>query len=471
MGHGFCMYVGMRLTWSAGWVAALVLAWAVPASAGPECSTPKVGAGASVPKYRIPASSEKPSPVILPRQMHRSGTAESVHDLVLPGRVDPNHAPRALIVPGAAKPGAEKRLIVPHAPGDPSKLVVAQGRGTRAVVRALAENGDFRELRQFWDGPHGALAGNPALNRGGRRELSPGTVRRATALWGRDVQREVRVNGNDPKAPIVARVEGGPRSHDPVVNETFDTMGAVHAMYRTQFGRRSVHGDGQKLVSVIGQGNGAFHRPDDGSVRIGRGDGVKHRAWNEPAIVGHEFTHAVTHATANFGRMGQPAVLNEHFSDVMGIVLEHWMKGVSVDKANWVHGVNTIAPGAPKSVTPVRSMSSPRSIEKQPQHMAEYVDNPVAIYKNVGIPNRAFYGAAMRMGGGSWEAAGKIWYVTLRDRMRPDSTFQDAARWTVHVAGELYGVGSRQQKAVIAGWNDVGMKVRAGSAPPAPRTP
>jgi Zn-dependent metalloprotease len=91
------------------------------------------------------------------------------------------------------------------------------------------------------------------------------------------------------------------------------------------------------------------------------------------------------------------------------------------------------------------------------------------VHTNSGIPNRAFYGAAMRIGGYVWEKSAKIWYVALRDYLRPNATFVDAARATVHVAGELYGEGSREQAAVIAGWNDVGIAVSSNDPMPTPR--
>ena len=38
------------------------------------------------------------------------------------------------------------------------------------------------------------------------------------------------------------------------------------------------------------------------------------------------------------------------------------------------------------------------------------------VHINSGIPNRAFYLAAVESGGYAWEKAGKIRYIALRDR-------------------------------------------------------
>jgi Zn-dependent metalloprotease len=79
------------------------------------------------------------------------------------------------------------------------------------------------------------------------------------------------------------------------------------------------------------------------------------------------------------------------------------------------------------------------------------------VHINSGIPNRAFYLTSLELGGSAWEKAGRIWYVTLRDRIRPTSSFQDAANLTFSVSGELYGENSLEQQAVAHGWAGVGI--------------
>jgi Zn-dependent metalloprotease len=81
------------------------------------------------------------------------------------------------------------------------------------------------------------------------------------------------------------------------------------------------------------------------------------------------------------------------------------------------------------------------------------------VHINSGIPNKAFYEVAMELGGNAWEKAGKIWYITLKDKLNATSDFQAAADATVETAGELYGAGSTEQEAVINGWQKVGIEV------------
>jgi Zn-dependent metalloprotease len=100
--------------------------------------------------------------------------------------------------------------------------------------------------------------------------------------------------------------------------------------------------------------------------------------------------------------------------------------------------------------------------DPQPGHMEKYVhtkDDNGGVHINSGIPNHAFYLAAVEIGGYAWEKTGKIWYITLRDRLRENSSFQDTANLTYAVAGDLYGIGGVEQKAVYNAWEQVGISI------------
>jgi len=72
----------------------------------------------------------------------------------------------------------------------------------------------------------------------------------------------------------------------------------------------------------------------------------------------------------------------------------------------------------------IRSMKAPGTAyddpvlgkDPQPGHMRDYVhtvEDNGGVHINSGIPNRAFYEAAVRLGGYACEKAGLIWYKTL----------------------------------------------------------
>jgi hypothetical protein len=86
--------------------------------------------------------------------------------------------------------------------------------------------------------------------------------------------------------------------------------------------------------------------------------------------------------------------------------------------------------------------------------MSGYVDTTDdngGVHINSGIPNRAFQLAATRIGGRSWEGAGRIWYATLTGGgLTPDVDFAGFAAATVAAAGD-------HADEVRSAWETVGV--------------
>ncbi len=100
--------------------------------------------------------------------------------------------------------------------------------------------------------------------------------------------------------------------------------------------------------------------------------------------------------------------------------------------------------------------------DPQPANMSDYnhtTSDNGGVHINSGIPNKAFYLAAIEIGGNAWEKAGQIWYITLRDLIQPTTDFQGAANLTHQAAGTLYGDNSLEQQAVDHAWAGVGITV------------
>jgi hypothetical protein len=97
--------------------------------------------------------------------------------------------------------------------------------------------------------------------------------------------------------------------------------------------------------------------------------------------------------------------------------------------------------------------------DPQPDHFRSYKvmtqDNGgVHIYS--GIPNKAFYLAAVAFGGYSWERAGRIWWAALRSgQIPPRCKFVQFADVTIDTAEELYGEDAA--RIVSKAWSDVGV--------------
>jgi Zn-dependent metalloprotease len=186
-------------------------------------------------------------------------------------------------------------------------------------------------------------------------------------------------------------------------------------------------------------------------------------------VVGHELTHGVTQYEAALEYEGQAGALNESFSDVFGSLVKQYSLNQTADKADWLIGAGLF--GRKVKGIALHSMKEPGTAyndpilgkDPQPGHWKKYnrtsSDNG-DVHINSGIPNRAFYLTAIELGGYSWEKAGKIWYITLRDRLRESSDFHRAALLTFEVAGTLYRKGSEEQNAVQKGWHQVGIEIK-----------
>jgi Zn-dependent metalloprotease len=417
----------------------------------------------------------------------------------VPGRPPPGAKNLKILEPGQLPPDPARKIILPHSL-DPSKIISVPGSGSlREVAQALVEHGAFKEVRELIGKPtvtENLERSLPASTRAQAVDLMPTGVKRVVSTYTapsppKDAIERVRrvldhffLTGKMPGETRVVREEGGPPAKDRVANVAYDNSGSVYAFYKTALGRCSIDDKGMPIQSIVHQddmdGNGrnrpmsnAYYQNADKVMRYGDGDRKTYASFVGLDIAGHELTHGVTAHTAGLKYQGQSGALNESFSDVLGMAVRQWKQGVTVDQADWRLGADAPALTASRSVGPIRSMSNPNSVNNQPAHLTQFKvmkrdedHDWGGVHTNSGIPNRAFYGAAMRIGGYVWEKSAKIWYVALRDYLRPNATFADAARATVHVAGDLYGEGSREQAAVIAGWKDVGIRVSANDPAP-----
>src|SRR5262249_11332045 len=267
----------------------------------------------------------------------------------------------------------------------------------------------------------------------------------------------------------LVRGEGGPKSKDVMVNEAYDGSGKTYDFFMKAYGRNSIDDRGLRLDSSVHYGRKYMNAFWDGQQMVyGDGDGeIFERFTKSLDIIGHELTHGVTEYEAGLSYEDEPGALNEHFSDVFGSLVKQCSGKQRADKADWLIGKGIFSRGI--NGVALRSMKAPGTAfndpligkDEQPAHMKDFVktlDDNGGVHINSGIPNKAFYELATRLGGFAWERAGRIWYVTLRDRLRQDSVFQDCADATFDVARELYGADSVEQRAVREAWDAVGVK-------------
>ncbi len=274
--------------------------------------------------------------------------------------------------------------------------------------------------------------------------------------------------------------ESSERGTDTEVNEAFDGSGAVFDFYQTVFERTSIDGKGMPIEASVHYGRRFDNAMWNGEQMVyGDGDGkLFNRFTASLDVIGHELTHGVTQFTAALGYSGQTGALNEHISDAFGIMLKQWALGQSAKDSDWLIGEGLLAAGVKGKA--IRSMAAPGTAyddprlgrDPQPAHMRDYVRTTAdggGVHINSGIPNHAFYLAAIATGGETWPVLGRVWYETLTRHLAANAQFRDFAQSTVTVAGQLFGVGGDVQRAISTAWSKVGISVRLRPADRAAR--
>lgn len=313
-----------------------------------------------------------------------------------------------------------------------------------ALQRTLAVDHQMRHVRQAY----GCLTISSAM-------IAAVTSKKKPAIKVSDCQ-----HGNIlPGTPV-----GSPQSSkDGTVKRTYQNTADVAKFYLTLFNRNSVDDQGMDLISSVHYGqdyNNAFwngqqmiYGDGDGNIFIDftRGDDV----------IGHELTHGVTQYTCQLDYTDEAGGLNESISDVFGSMFRQWQKKQTVKTADWLIGSDIIGPGAKaQGYTCLRNMANPadpKALAAQPAQYSQYHPG-MDPHVSSGIPNNAFYQAAMGIGGKSWEKAGKIWYQALTGYgPSPQLTMKQFADRTRTAAQQLFAAEPNVAKAVGNAWVAVGL--------------
>jgi Zn-dependent metalloprotease len=267
------------------------------------------------------------------------------------------------------------------------------------------------------------------------------------------------------------RGEGDPPTGDKAVDEAYDGLGATYDLFCEEYGRDSIDDNGMPLDATVHFGQNYDNAFWDGRQMVfGDGDGeIFNRFTIAVDVMGHELTHGVTEHEAGLIYWKQAGALNEHISDVFGSLVKQYVDEETAEEADWLIGEGIFTNNV--QGVALRSMKAPGTAyddpvlgkDPQPAHMRDYLntmqDNG-GVHINSGIPNKAFYLAAVEIGGSAWDKAGLIWYDTLRSPLlRRNTQFQQFANLTVMTAGQLFGFNSAEANAVRTGWAEVGITV------------
>ncbi|MEO7911748.1 MAG: M4 family metallopeptidase [Roseiflexaceae bacterium] len=350
------------------------------------------------------------------------------------------------------------------------------------MLREIAIHGDIPERTAALD----TLATDQTFRmmRADER-LTPATPTRASVLAAEGEQhRTIYSAKNQQNLPgVIVRAEGAKATGDLATDEAYDGLGATFDFFWEAYQRNSIDDQGLPLEATVHFGHDYDNAFWNGERMVfGDGDGKLFKRFTIALdVIGHELTHGVTQDEAQLAYYGQSGALNEAVSDVFGSLIKQHKLGQTANQADWLIGAGLLAAGV-KGMA-LRSMKAPGTAyddpvlgkDPQPRHMRDFVhtyqDNG-GVHINSGIPNHAFYLAAVALGGNAWEKAGRIWYEALRDsKLRPNSGFRTFARLTVANAERLYGPNSPEQCAIHDSWTAVGVVVAALPAvTPAPKT-
>ncbi|OFW12920.1 MAG: hypothetical protein A3F70_17205 [Acidobacteria bacterium RIFCSPLOWO2_12_FULL_67_14] len=191
-------------------------------------------------------------------------------------------------------------------------------------------------------------------------------------------------------------------------------------------------------------------------------------------VVAHELTHGVTDFTSDLLYLNESGALNEAFSDIVGTGAEFFYQqaGTGPLRADYLLGEDIVTPGG------IRSMQSPRAFG-HPDHvrlrccvgLIEELDRG-GVHINSGIPNNAFYLAVEGgrhatsglivegVGSASRDQIERVFYRAFAFMLSPLSNFLSARAATIQSARDLYGAGSRPERAITQAWDAVGVAPR-----------
>lgn len=297
----------------------------------------------------------------------------------------------------------------------------------------------------------------------------------------------------------------------PEVYMIFAGLKRIFTFFDEVFGYKIFDGRGNPLHVTVNYGKdciNAFWKGSQVVIGVGTPLGLT-EFYKAEDILAHELTHGIISHTNRLRKRDESGALDENLADVFGVLSqqyrrmkkrdandispEFWSMGrnlvpnLSRDTPNPKPAFNSTYPHTSGFIIPnyndgnmdsficpdmsqwsphwrrpyLRSFQNPGSINPpQPYHMSQYrkpeYDND-GVDRNYGIPNYAFYTAAIKAGGPPWSGVGQIWFRAMVDRnLGPGCSFARFVAVTVSVAKEqmLHLV-----DPIVAGWAAVGIMV------------
>lgn len=234
--------------------------------------------------------------------------------------------------------------------------------------------------------------------------------------------------------------------------------------YIQKHNRNSYDNKGTKLVSYVHFAVNYINAFWNGTyMTYGDGNGTSYKTLTSLDIVGHEMTHGVTQNSAGLIYQNESGALNESFSDIFGVSIEHFAKPSS---SNWLMADEIATPA-------FRSMSDPKSFTDPDTYKGQYyyigTQDYGGVHSNSGVQNFWFYVLAMgdtgtndynrnyQVAGIGRDNAAKIAYRNLTVYLGKNSRYIDAREGAICAAEDLFGMCSAEVFETAKAWYAVGV--------------
>ncbi|CAM5515725.1 MULTISPECIES: M4 family metallopeptidase [Streptomyces] len=244
--------------------------------------------------------------------------------------------------------------------------------------------------------------------------------------------------------------------------------------YKNVLHRNGIRNDGRAPVSRVHYGDAYQNAAwDDDAFTMSYGDGANNQhPWTQLDVVGHEFSHGVTSATAGLQYSGESGGLNEATSDIFGTAVE-WYANNPQDKGDYLLGEKVFGDGKPLRYQDKPSRDGRGSVDYWRPGIGD-----LDVHHSSGVGNHFFY--LLSEGSGAKDINGvhydsptadgstvtgigrdkavQIWYRALTTYFTSTTDYHDARQGTLKAAADLYGANSAEAKAVDAAWAAVNVK-------------
>ncbi|TDL34220.1 peptidase M4 family protein [Jeotgalibacillus sp. S-D1] len=243
----------------------------------------------------------------------------------------------------------------------------------------------------------------------------------------------------------------------------------VYDYFLDKHDRNSLDDNGMAIRSRVHYGtayNNAFWSNGIEMMTYGDGDGKQFIPLAALDVTAHEMVHGITHYNGGLRYRFETGAINEAFSDTFATIVDdsNWDVGEDIMGSEWLaNGRTALRSNEDPGKFPTGAVYWPYSIDgegRYPAHMDEYyylpgnMDNG-GVHINCTILQHSAYLVAEKYGMGRTVVA-DTWYRSY-DYLHYDASFAEFREAILQSAIDLYGEGSEEHNAFLAGFEDVGL--------------